>query len=195
MKGDQISENSTRISTYALSFLMSLLILLTGNSCGEVRENLKKLQTCKFKVLQVRTERVEFISFPPIPKIKMVADLEIENPNESDVTLNKFDLSLLVQSQDGKESELAMVTTDQETILPAGSKKIVELNVETRFEKRVNQELLLVTAMLARDILSGKNPVLRVSGSISYKTFLGEVDLPVNETVKLQGKQSQVQGG
>ncbi|TGK18086.1 hypothetical protein EHO61_11580 [Leptospira fluminis] len=167
-----------------------LLLSLSAISCFALRQNVKRLESCKFRVADVKAEKVEFISFPPIPKMLLRVDLEIENPNDTEVTVYGFDLSVTSPSPSGEneENELARIISKQETVVPAFSKKNVSLSLETLFEKRMNQNLLLVAAVLTRDILSGKDPNLRIKGFITYKSILGDVDLPVDERVKLQSK-------
>ncbi|EPG73563.1 late embryogenesis abundant protein [Leptospira fainei serovar Hurstbridge str. BUT 6] len=165
-----------------------LCLSLLGLSCLELRQNVKKLESCKFQVVDIKAEKVEFISFPPVPKISLLADLEIENPNDSAVTLYRFDLSVTALGQNGEETELARVVSNDETVVAPFSKKNIGLSIETRFEKRMNQNLLLIAAVLARDILSGKDPNMRIKGTVKYKSIFGEVDLPVDEKVKLQPK-------
>ncbi|TGK11547.1 hypothetical protein EHO60_04390 [Leptospira fletcheri] len=165
-----------------------LLLSLFAVSCFALRQNVKRLESCKFRVADVKAEKVEFISFPPIPKMLLRVDLEIENPNDTEVTVYGFDLSVTSPSGENGENELARIISKQETVVPAFSKKNVSLSLETLFEKRMNQNLLLVAAVLTRDILSGKDPNLRIKGFITYKSILGDVDLPVDERVKLQSK-------
>lgn len=165
-----------------------LLLSLSAISCFALRQNVKRLESCKFRIADVKAEKVEFISFPPIPKMLLRVDLEIENPNDTEVTVYGFDLSVTSPSGENGENELARIISKQETVVPAFSKKNVSLSLETLFEKRMNQNLLLVAAVLTRDILSGKDPNLRIKGFITYKSILGDVDLPVDERVKLQSK-------
>lgn len=79
------------------SILRIGLVLLYGvsifYSCSALKDNYKALQKCKFQVLSLETLKAELISFPPVPKIVFLAKVEITNPNETEVTLHKFDLS------------------------------------------------------------------------------------------------------
>ncbi|TGK09424.1 hypothetical protein EHO58_03335 [Leptospira selangorensis] len=176
-------------------FLPLVLILGTFflfNSClGDLRENVKKLQACKFRILETKTEKVEILPFPPSPKIVMISKLEIENPNDSAVKIYKFDLGVITAGTDGKDAELARVISEEETEVPAFSKTVVQLRIETSFEKRENQDKLLLGILVVTNLVAGKDPNLRMKGTVRYKTALGEVDLPLDEKIRLLPKKPE----
>lgn len=173
------------------------LVLVLGtfflfSSClGDLRENVKKLQACKFRILETKTERVEILPFPPSPKIVMTSRLEIENPNDSAVKIYKFDLGVITSGTDGKDAELARVISEEETEVPAFSKTVVQLRIETSFEKRENQDKLLLGILVVTNLVAGKDPNLRMKGTVRYKTSLGEVDLPLDEKIRLLPKKPE----
>ncbi|TGM90769.1 LEA type 2 family protein [Leptospira licerasiae] len=172
------------------------LVLLLGaslvfHSCLDLRENVKKLQACKFRILETKTEKVELLPFPPSPKIVMTSKLEIENPNDSSVKIYKFDLGVITVGADGKEAELARVISEEETEVPAFSKTIVPLRIETSFEKRENQDKLLLGILVVTNLVAGKDPNLRMKGTVRYNTVLGEVDLPLDEKIRLLPKKPE----
>lgn len=173
------------------------LVLVLGtffffSSClGGLRENVKKLQACKFRILETKTERVEILPFPPSPKIVMTSRLEIENPNDSAVKIYKFDLGVITSGTDGKDAELARVISEEETEVPAFSKTVVQLRIETSFEKRENQDKLLLGILVVTNLVAGKDPNLRMKGTVRYKTSLGEVDLPLDEKIRLLPKKPE----
>ncbi|WP_367898271.1 LEA type 2 family protein [Leptospira sp. WS58.C1] len=174
-----------------------LLALLFGtfflfSSClGDLRENVKKLQACKFRILETKTERVEILPFPPSPKILMTSTLEIENPNDTSVKIYQFDLGVIASGTDGKDAELARVISEEETEVPAFSKTVVQLKIETSFEKRENQDKLLLGILVVTNLVAGKDPNLRMKGSVRYKTVLGEVDIPLDEKIRLLPKKPE----
>lgn len=157
----------------------------------DLKENVKKLQACKFRILETKTERVEILPFPPSPKILMTSRLEIENPNDSSVKIYKFDLGVITPGTDGKEAELARVISEEETDIPAFSKIVVQLRIETSFEKRENQDKLLLGILVVTNLIAGKDPNLRMKGTVRYKTVLGEVDLPLDEKIRLLPKKPE----
>lgn len=174
-----------------------LLALVFGtfflfSSClGDLRENVKKLQACKFRILETKTERVEILPFPPSPKILMTSTLEIENPNDTSVKIYQFDLGVIASGTDGKDAELARVISEEETEVPAFSKTVVQLKIETSFEKRENQDKLLLGILVVTNLVAGKDPNLRMKGSVRYKTVLGEVDIPLDEKIRLLPKKPE----
>ncbi|PJZ24113.1 hypothetical protein CH352_00230 [Leptospira hartskeerlii] len=171
--------------------MFRILVFLIGagflfSSCLlDLRENVKKLQACKFRILETKTERVEILPFPPSPKISMISKLEIENPNDSSVKIYKFDLGVITSGTDGKDAELARVISEVETEVPAFSKTVVQLRIETSFEKRENQDKLLLGILVVTNLVAGKDPNLRMKGSVRYNTVLGDVDLPLDEKIRL----------
>ncbi len=175
---------------FCLFGCVSICFLFLG-SCLDLRENVKKLQACKFRILETKTERIEILSFPPVPKIVLSSNLEIENPNDSEVKIYKFDLGLFADSPNGRQSELAKVISSQETVIPAFSKNIILLNIETSFENRGQQDKLLLAIIVARTLLAGKDPNLRIKGVVKYQSIFGEVDLPIDEKVSVQPKQPE----
>ncbi|EPG64773.1 LEA type 2 family protein [Leptospira wolffii] len=160
-------------------------------SCFELRENVKKLQACKYRILETKTERIEILSFPPVPKILMSSILEIENPNDTEVKVYKFDLALFADNPNGQQAELAKVISTEETTVPAFSKSSIPLRIETSFENRNRQENLLLAILIARSLLAGKDPNLRIKGVVKYQSILGEVDLPVDEKLSVSPKRSE----
>lgn len=160
-------------------------------SCFELRENVKKLQACKYRILETKTERIEILSFPPVPKILMSSILEIENPNDTEVKVYKFDLALFADNPNGQQAELAKVISTEETTVPAFSKSPIPLRIETSFENRNHQENLLLAILIARSLLAGKDPNLRIKGVVKYQSILGEVDLPVDEKLSVSPKRSE----
>ncbi|PJZ67092.1 hypothetical protein EHQ27_13755 [Leptospira wolffii] len=160
-------------------------------SCFELRENVKKLQACKYRILETKTERIEILSFPPVPKILMSSILEIENPNDTEVKIYKFDLALFADNPNGQQAELAKVISMEETTVPAFSKSSIPLRIETSFENRNHQENLLLAILIARSLLAGKDPNLRIKGVVKYQSILGEVDLPVDEKLSVSPKRSE----
>ncbi|MGJ4787691.1 LEA type 2 family protein [Leptospira koniambonensis] len=166
-----------------------ILILGAGlvfSSCLlDLKQNVRKLQSCKFKILETKTERVELQPFPPSPKIVMTSKLEIENPNDSSVKIYRFDLGVIASGKDGQEAELARVISEEETEVPAFSKTVVQLRIETSFEKRENQDKLILGILVVTSLVAGKDPNLRMKGTVKYKTVFGEVDLPLDEKIRL----------
>ncbi|MEI1277188.1 LEA type 2 family protein [Leptospira venezuelensis] len=183
-----LSENGRMFRPWILVLGVSLVF----SSCLlDLRENVKKLQACKFRILETKTEKVEILPFPPAPKIVMLSKLEIENPNDSSVKIYKFDLGVITAGNDGKDTELARVISDEETEVPAFSKTVVQLRIETSFEKRENQDKLLLGILVVTNLVAGKDPNLRMKGSVRYKTSLGEVDLPLDEKIRLLPKKPE----
>ncbi|EMJ99838.1 MULTISPECIES: LEA type 2 family protein [unclassified Leptospira] len=173
-----------------LALVFGTFFLFT--SClGDLRENVKKLQACKFRILETKTERVEILPFPPSPKILMTSTLEIENPNDTSVKIYQFDLGVIASGTDGKDAELARVISEEETEVPAFSKTVVQLKIETSFEKRENQDKLLLGILVVTNLVAGKDPNLRMKGSVRYKTVLGEVDIPLDEKIRLLPKKPE----
>ncbi|WP_246048768.1 LEA type 2 family protein [Leptospira sarikeiensis] len=158
------------------------------DSCIGLRDNVKKLQACKYRILETKTEKIEIQSFPPSPKIVLNSSLEIENPNDSEVKIYKFDLGVVAASSNGHETELARVTSGEEIEIQAFSKTVVQLRIETSFENRQGPDKLLLGILVVRSLLAGKDPNLRMKGIVKYKTVFGEVDLPVDEKIQIAKK-------
>ncbi|WP_423789978.1 LEA type 2 family protein [Leptospira kmetyi] len=175
-----------RFSRVSIGWIFLLGISILFHSCSALKDNYKALQKCKFQVLSLETQRAELISFPPVPKIIFLAKVEIENPNEIDVTLYKFDLSFFVPDQTEKESELARVLSNEKIVLPALQKKIVDLQVETLFEKKMDRNLLQIALGILQAGLAGKELNFSVRGSFEYETIFGPVQIPVNEKIPLK---------
>ncbi|XDD51863.1 LEA type 2 family protein [Leptospira sp. WS92.C1] len=155
-------------------------------SCSALKDNYKALQKCKFQVLSLEAQKAGLISFPPVPKIIFLAKVEIENPNETDVTLHKFDLSFFVPDPSEKESELARVQSSEKFIVPALQKKIIDLQVETLFEKKMDQNLLRIALGILQAGLAEKELNFSIRGSFEYETILGPVQIPVSEKIPLK---------
>lgn len=174
------------VSRISIGWIVLLGASIFLNSCWALRDNYNALQKCKFQVLSLETQRAELISFPPVPKIIFLAKVEIENPNETDATLHKFDLSFFIPDQTEKESELARVVSNEKIVLPALQKKIVDLQVETLFEKKMDRNLLQMALGILQAGLAGKELNFSIRGSFEYETILGPVQIPVNERIPLK---------
>ncbi|RHX88899.1 LEA type 2 family protein [Leptospira stimsonii] len=155
-------------------------------SCSALRENYKALQKCKFQVLSLEAQKAELISFPPVPKIIFLAKVEIENPNETEVTIHKFDLSFYVPDSSEKESELARVLSNEKIVIPPRQKKLVDLQVETLFEKKMDRNLLQIALGILQASLSGKELLFSIRGTFEYETIFGAVQIPVDEKIPLK---------
>ncbi|WP_408611623.1 LEA type 2 family protein [Leptospira ainlahdjerensis] len=164
--------------------LFGFLFLLF--SCSALKDNFKALQKCKFQVLSLEAQKAELISFPPVPKIIFLAKVEIENPNETDVTIHKFDLSFFVPDSSEKDSELARVVSSEQIVIPALQKKLVDLQVETLFEKKMDRNLLQIALGILQAGISGKELLFTIRGSFEYETIFGPVQIPVNEKIPLK---------
>ncbi|AVV50327.1 MULTISPECIES: NDR1/HIN1-like protein [Leptospira] len=178
------------------SILRIGLVLLYGvsifYSCSALKDNYKALQKCKFQVLSLETLKAELISFPPVPKIVFLAKVEITNPNETEVTLHKFDLSFFVLDDAEKESVLARVQSEEKIAVPALQKKTVDLQVETLFEKKMDRNLLQIALGILQAGLSGKELNFSIRGSFEYETIFGSVQIPVNEKIPLKTRKSDL---
>ncbi|EMO58149.1 late embryogenesis abundant protein [Leptospira santarosai str. CBC1416] len=161
-------------------------------SCSALKDNYKALQKCKFQVLSLETLKAELISFPPVPKIVFLAKVEITNPNETEVTLHKFDLSFFVLDDAEKESVLARVQSEEKIAVPALQKKTVDLQVETLFEKKMDRNLLQIALGILQAGLSGKELNFSIRGSFEYETIFGSVQIPVNEKIPLKTRKSDL---
>ncbi|EMF92546.1 LEA type 2 family protein [Leptospira santarosai] len=178
------------------SILRIGLVLLYGvsifYSCSALKDNYKALQKCKFQVLSLETLKAELISFPPVPKIVFLAKVEITNPNETEVTLHKFDLSFFVLDDAEKESVLARVQSEEKIAVPALQKKTVDLQVETLFEKKMDRNLLQIALGILQAGLSGKELNFSIRGNFEYETIFGSVQIPVNEKIPLKTRKSDL---
>ncbi|MBM9499879.1 LEA type 2 family protein [Leptospira sp. 201903071] len=166
--------------------VLLFVFLFFLSSCSALKDNYKALQKCKFQVLSLEAQKAELISFPPVPKIIFLAKVEIENPNETDVTIHKFDLSFFVPDSSEKESELARVISNEQIVIPALQKKLVDLQVETLFEKKMDRNLLQIALGILQAGLSGKELLFTIRGNFEYETILGAVQIPVNEKIPLK---------
>lgn len=144
--------------------------------------------------MSLEAQKAELISFPPVPKIVFLAKVEIENPNETDVTIHKFDLSFYVPDASSQgESELARVQSGEKFVIPALQKKIVDLQVETLFEKKMDRNLLQVALGILQAGLAGKELNFSIRGSFEYETIFGSVQIPVSEKIPLKtGKRNPI---
>lgn len=179
-KGIKILKNSK------LRWIFLYLTLISLYSCSSLQENYKALQKCKFQVLSLETQKAEWLSFPPVPKIVFLAKIEIENPNGTEVTLYKFDLSFIVPDNFEKEFLLAKIQSEEKIIIPALQKKTVDLQVETLFEKKMDRNLLQIVLGILQAGLAGKELEFKIQGNFEYDTILGSVRIPVNEKIPLK---------
>ncbi|EMM99421.1 late embryogenesis abundant protein [Leptospira noguchii str. 1993005606] len=169
-----------------LRLIFLYLILVCFYSCSSLQENYKALQKCKFQVLSLETQKAEWISFPSVPKVVFLTKIEIENPNETEVTLHKFYLSFIVPDNFEKEFLLAKIQSEEKIIIPALQKKTVDLQVETLFEKKMDRNLLQVVLGILQAGLVGKELEFKIQGNFEYDTIFGSVRIPVNEKIPLK---------
>jgi hypothetical protein len=149
-------------------------------------EDLKKCQV-DFSSIRVKNWNTEGL-LSLTPKIHLDSDLEVTNPNSSDVTIYEFDFDIKLLNDDGSEDLLGKVFSEEEFTVPAQSKLQIPFRIRSEFEERLDSKLIRIGIKLIQDLRSGKETEFVIDGAIKYKTFLGKISLPVREIQKAKLK-------
>lgn len=173
--------------------LIGIITLFSLTCMSQIKKNLEDLQKCKVVVKSVKASDYKFSGVPPVPKVIFNADVEIENPNESDVNLNQFAFDVSIQTDEEKFSNIATVKSPQAYKIPAKTKELIDLQIETVLEKNYDKDLLRVIASVFRDISLGKEPVMLIDGSVTFETALGNMNVPFRQEQKVKIPKSKKQ--
>lgn len=175
---------------YRIKTLVSILVIASAmNSCiTRDLKNVEDLKKCKidFKSIRVKNMNSEGI-FSLSPKISLDTELIIENPNESAVTLYAFDFDVFMlhgEGPDQKEDLLGKMISEEEVLVPAVSKKIIPVKINSEFNESISTKLIRIGMKLLRDLSEKKETEFLIQGNVKYKTFLGNINLPVREIAK-----------
>lgn len=173
-----------KLISLKIIFLYIPTILLL-NCSNPIDKKKKELQNCKLTVISTEILEFRMIAFPPIPKIQLRVNTEIENMNSTPVTIEKFSFSVKKQTKGGKEPiQIAKVNSEDEIELPPLSKKDLKLDLTTTFEENMEETSFMVLGELVRSVMKREEIEFILDGNIEYRTFLGIVNIPYSTNFK-----------
>ena len=169
--------------TILISFILSAL----SGCYDSIKEKSKALQNCKAELKHVSIVSVKMISFPPIPKIIFKAGVEVNNRNPTPVTIERFEFDVTVPVASG-ETRVAFVHSEKAETIPANTKQIMEVDMETKFESNPNRDLKELALTLLSQMATSKEIQYTLSGWIEVDTSLGKINIPFKHTTKSKVK-------
>lgn len=172
---------------FKLHILLSLMTatLFTGNCLGDIR-NIKNLEKLEIDFGSVQIKNMASSGLLSLtPKLSMDTEMAVKNPNKTDVTIYAFDfdVSLLDQDEEGKEIKefLGKIVSDKEFVIPAEQTLMIPIKIRSEFEEQLSSKLIRIGLKLIKDLSSGEETSFEIDGWVKYKTFLGNISIPVRE--------------
>ncbi|GBF51160.1 hypothetical protein LPTSP4_26920 [Leptospira ryugenii] len=165
-------------------FLKTLCLLLVGSllaSCFWThKKNLENLKRCKFIIKQIflKTEQGGGL----IPKITLIPIVSIENPNEEDVEIYKFQLKSSLLTKKEGEISLGNIINEENRIVPKFSNLEIPLIIRSENNNGFEADLMSVVFALMSASLRGEKAEVKIQGTISIHSPIGSIEYPISET-------------
>ena len=162
-----------------------LIFCLFFTCTNPIEKKRKELENCKLTVNATEIIRFQFILFPPVPKIHFKLFLDIENTNDDEVTIQKFNFNVLKEFQDKKfPLQVARISSSDEIIIPAKSKRELVLELITILEENQDKDLMKFALSLGNAAFNHQEIEFTLDGMIEFKTLVGIINIPYKNNFK-----------
>ncbi len=106
-----------------------------------------------------------------LTEMKVLFDVEVQNPNRFDLTLNSFEYTIYLNNEEIGKGNLEM-----EILIPSSSTTRVQAPVAARFNDW-NKTL--------KTIITGKSLIYKIEGKAGIKAFFGHHNFPFSQEGRL----------
>ncbi len=171
-----------RIPVYTIIILS---VFTLGYCNNPIQQKVKELQKCKATLKYTKITQARMLLFPPVPKIYFKAGVNVENTNDVEVVIDKFDFTVYLNNQEEKKKfPLASVVSPDSHKIPPHSTETIEIDLETVFEKSKENNIMEIAAtILKKGMTSGELDIL-LEGTIEFSTSLGNFNIPFSQMTK-----------
>ncbi|MCE9501333.1 MAG: LEA type 2 family protein [Leptospira sp.] len=166
---------------------LSLAFFAISGCIDTIKQKSKELQNCKAEIKYVRIVDSKMISFPPIPKIFFRAGVEVDNRNETPVTIERFEFDVSIKGSSG-DVQIAFVKSEKTETIPRSTKQIIEVDMETKFESNSNRDLKEIMISILTQFATQNEIQYTLSGWLEVDTYLGKINIPFRQTAKSKVK-------
>ena len=131
------------------------------------------LSSCAGWMMEEPSVQLRRVSLHPrsLTEIHLVLELDVQNPNRFDLTLQSFQYKLFLN-----EREIGSGCLEKEVLIPADSAVGVQAPVVAGF-KNWNESL--------RAVIADKDIPYRIEGAAKLKTIFGSMDYPFSKGGKI----------
>lgn len=184
-------QHTKSVSTYRkYKFIAICFIILAGAlSSGCITDQLRNINDLKKCEIDFNTIQIKNIASQGLlsltPKLSMDTEMEIKNPNKTQVTIYAFDFDVsLVDEEDDSKELLGKILSEEEFVIPPESSLLIPVKIRSEFEEQLTSKMIRIGLKLIRDLNQGKETTFEMNGWVKYRTFLGSISIPVRETQK-----------
>jgi hypothetical protein len=168
-----------------LYFILLFPLLIFISCSNPIEKKQKELQNCKITVVSTEIKKFNFLLLPPVPKIQFNITLQIENTNDVEVTIEKFNFKILTKiSETTDPMQIAIVDNKDEIVLPPLSKKDITLELLTTLEENPDRDVLRLVLFLGKQAMQQEKIDFILDGTIEYSSFLGKINIPYSTSFK-----------
>lgn len=140
------------------------------------------LKKCKVNLKTLEVKKFRMMLLPPVPKMELIANLEVINVNDIDVTIDRFDFNVFEVSSTDELLKLAFVKSQKKHKLEPKETKVIPINLTTMLEKNKENGFVKLLKELVRSMLNKGEMKLLLEGKVEFDTMLGSFQVPVKET-------------
>jgi hypothetical protein len=165
-------------------FSFFFLIIFIVACANPIDKKKKQLENCKVTLDSVKIQKYQLLIIPPVPKIYFKANLNVENLNEEEVTIQKFDFKMLTNYKGKDNTTLATAkSTDEYLIQPYAIQKI-ELDLVTTLEDNSDKQVFGFVGDIIGSLLGNKEMEFLLQGNVHFETMFGKISIPFNQVFK-----------
>ncbi len=182
MRVFQIQKQGFFVNTIGISHaLISLFIIFVFLCCNPFQKKIEALKKCEVNLKTLEITKFRMLLLPPVPKMEFLANLEVINTNDIEVTIEKFDFNVSEISSTNELLNLAYTKSDAKHKLKPHETKIIPLTLTTVLEKNKENGFVKLLKELVKSMLNKGEMNLLFEGKVEFDTILGNFNVPIKE--------------
>ncbi|MCB1143515.1 MAG: hypothetical protein H7A24_11495 [Leptospiraceae bacterium] len=168
-----------------LNIFLLLISFLFFHCSNPIEKKKKEFQNCKVEFVQAEVLKYNLILLPPIPKVYFRIILSVENNNDSEVTIEKFQFELKSIGTETQRADLkvARVSNLEEITIPPESTKEIELEMITSLEENPDKEIYKMVLNIIKALLKNETMEFVLDGSFHFDSIIGKIQVPYEKKV------------
>lgn len=169
-------------------FLLTVLTSISFTHClSDTKKNLESLKACKFDLVDVRVDLKPNPNFPIIPLVDLYPQVSVTNPNDTKVSIYKFDLEIQFITPKGKEY-IGKLQNETPLEVAPNSESMVVLKLIPEQKQSILPKLLGLARQLADAARRGEDAEFEIYGTVEVDSVLGKLPIPVREVSRIKLK-------
>ncbi|MCB1191200.1 MAG: hypothetical protein KDK90_12220 [Leptospiraceae bacterium] len=158
-----------------------LLSLLSFSHCNPFQKKIDALKKCEVNLKTLEVTKFRMMLLPPVPKMEFLANLEVINTNDIEVTIEKFDFNVSEISSTNELLKLAYTKSEIKHKLKPHETKIIPVTLITVLEQNKENGFVKLLKELVKSMLNKGEMNLLLEGKIEFDTILGNFNVPIKE--------------